>query len=304
MKKRLEYQEFVQEVQKQLQEATGKKSEFEKEHAFHDFDQDRILVRLQGNKEECQVYSIPCKTLFQLYQEGNRLSEIMENLLIEFRGFQKLLRNDILEQLQDYKYARKRLFIRLKSVSAMEVEKSCHNLVGDIALVLYYWVGEDEERRVVLPVPEAYLEHWGLPKETVMKQAMEHTMELAPPSVYDIARGNWAPGYHGEPFMENEIDLAEIFPCICLSTTKMMDGAAAIFYPGVAKRIADALDSDLYLVFTSGNELFVHKTEGTDTENLKRAMKWTVQKNGDSEEFLTKNIYRYDRASDSFHVAE
>ena len=304
MKERLEYQGFIQEVQKQLQEATGKKAVFEKEHDFHDFDQDRILVRLQGSKEECQVYSVPCKTLFQFYQEGSEIPEIMDKLLSELGSFQKLLGKDTLEQLQDYEHARARLFIRLKSSSALGVEKSCHDLVGDIALVLYYWAGEDGERSVMLPVPEIFLERWGLPKETVMRQAMEHTMELAPPSIYDMLKNCLIPGYRGDLFMEKEIDLAQIFPCICLSTTKLAYGAAAIFYPGVAKRIAEELDSDLYLVFTSENELFIHKTGSAEVKGLKWAMKAAVQKGGEPEEFLTRNIYRYDRAADSFQIAE
>ena len=40
----------------------------------------------------------------------------------------------------------------------------------------------------------------------------------------------------------------------CLSTARRTNGAVAIFLPGVAKRLADLMDADFYMVFTSIHE--------------------------------------------------
>ncbi len=39
-----------------------------------------------------------------------------------------------------------------------------------------------------------------------------------------------------------------------LSTNAKENGAVSVFYPGVLQRLAQLMGSDLYILFTSGNE--------------------------------------------------
>lgn len=47
----------------------------------------------------------------------------------------------------------------------------------------------------------------------------------------------------------------------CLSTSRKINGAVAVFLPGVAERIYDLLNSDFYIVFTSIHEAMIHNVE-------------------------------------------
>jgi hypothetical protein len=88
----------------------------------------------------------------------------------------------------------------------------------------------------------------------------------------------------------------------CLSTEKRTNGAAAIFLPGVARRLAELLESDLYLVFTSIHEVMVHSTDKVYPEELKEVLLDTVKKATPEEDYLTSSIYRYSRRTGEFSV--
>lgn len=88
----------------------------------------------------------------------------------------------------------------------------------------------------------------------------------------------------------------------CLSTEKRTNGAAAIFLPGVARRLAELLESDLYLVFTSIHEVMVHSTEVVYPEDLQGVLLDTIKKATPKEDYLTSSIYRYSRMNGEFTV--
>ena len=64
----------------------------------------------------------------------------------------------------------------------------------------------------------------------------------------------------------------------CLSTEKRTNGAAAIFLPGVARRLAELMEADLYLVFTSVHEVMVHSADMVYPEDLKDVLMDTIKK--------------------------
>ena len=86
----------------------------------------------------------------------------------------------------------------------------------------------------------------------------------------------------------------------CLSTTKRTNGAAAVFLPGVAERIAALLEDSFYMVFTSIHEVMIHRASCVDPEDLRLVLADTVRETTPPEDFLTLNIFRYDRESGTF----
>ena len=83
---------------------------------------------------------------------------------------------------------------------------------------------------------------------------------------------------------------------------KRTNGAAAIFLPGVARRLSELLGSDLYLVFTSVHEVMVHNADVVYPEDLKEVLSDTLEKATPEEDYLTSSIYRYSRRSGEFSV--
>lgn len=90
----------------------------------------------------------------------------------------------------------------------------------------------------------------------------------------------------------------------CLSTVRRTNGAVAVFLPGVAERLSCLLQGNFYLVFTSVHEVMIHGEKTVDPEDLKHVLADTVRETTPEEDFLTLNIYYYDRDSGVFSLCE
>ena len=54
-----------------------------------------------------------------------------------------------------------------------------------------------------------------------------------------------------------------------LSTNTKEYGAISVFYPGVLQRLAQLMGSDLYILFTSGNESTIYSANESNLEDIK-----------------------------------
>ena len=77
----------------------------------------------------------------------------------------------------------------------------------------------------------------------------------------------------------------------CLSTARRTNGAVAIFLPGVAKRLADLMDADFYMVFTSIHEVMIHNADQSYPEDLENVLRETLREATPEEDFLTDKIW-------------
>ncbi len=124
-----------------------------------------------------------------------------------------------------------------------------------------------------------------------------NTYFISPPRIYHWEKMLFDREYTGDNFMDllNPYKPNRGISGNCLSTEKRTNGAAAIFLPGVARRLAELLESDLYLVFTSIHEVMIHSTDVVYPEDLKVVLLDTVKKATPKEDYLTSSIYRYSR---------
>lgn len=87
---------------------------------------------------------------------------------------------------------------------------------------------------------------------------------------------------------------------ICLSTARRTNGAIAIFLPGVARRLAELLEGDYFIVFTSIHEVMIHSVERVYPEDLENVLRQTLQVATPKEDYLTSKIYRYSQETGDF----
>ena len=91
--------------------------------------------------------------------------------------------------------------------------------------------------------------------------------------------------------MNYEENIVERIAGSCLSTSIRTNGAVAVFLPDVAQRIADLMDDDFYIVFTSVHEAMIHPKRMSCPEDLERILKETLKEATPDEDFLTDEIY-------------
>ncbi len=87
-------------------------------------------------------------------------------------------------------------------------------------------------------------------------------------------------------------------------------GAISVFYPGVLQRLAQLMGSDLYILFTSGNESTIYSVNESNLENIKAELNEMVIEYGNGmvfkcrngmvfeEKLLSEELYYYSRIED------
>lgn len=115
--------------------------------------------------------------------------------------------------------------------------------------------------------------------------------------------------------------LSEDFPskmtedeCYVVVTNKannLRDGSASIFLPIIAKKIADWLDDDFYICFTSKHEAIIHPKKKIDSDeypitirDLLFNLNAVIAETTPPEDFLSGSIFEYRRDTDKIEMVE
>ena len=90
-----------------------------------------------------------------------------------------------------------------------------------------------------------------------------------------------------------------------LSTNTKEYGAISVFYPGVLQRLAQLMGSDLYILFTSGNESKIYSANESNLEDIKDELH-IMETDYDNgiwyEDSLSEELYYYSRIEDKISV--
>ena len=185
-----------------------------------------------------------------------------------------------------------------------ELESGIYWRFGDIALVLYLLVQEDEENLVTMKLQRDMTEHWGMSDETLLTNALLNTYAKMPPrlyhgrdirSEYDDRYGVFMPGEEGVGIRLHPANERECRHGYILTTTRRRNGAVALFYPGVKERLAELLRGDYYVAFTGIHEAVIHPVRYKVLRELKEAI-YRTNIMFERDEMLSDRVYRYSQA--------
>lgn len=170
---------------------------------------------------------------------------------------------------------------------------------NDSRIETTFQVGQQDGRISSMKIHKASLADWGMDEDEAYENALANTYFLTPPRIYKWECLLFNPDYEGDDFMDMnyEENIVERNAGSCLSTSIRTNGAVAVFLPDVAQRIADLMDDDFYIVFTSVHEAMIHSKRMFCPEDLERILKETLKEATLDEDFLTDEIYYYDRGA-------
>ena len=81
---------------------------------------------------------------------------------------------------------------------------------------------------------------------------------------------------------------------ICLSVKGLTNGAVAVLYPEVIKKLVELMDGDFYVVFSSVHEALIHSSKLCSLEELENLLRTSNSRMTFQKEFLTdKGIPEY-----------
>lgn len=266
---------------------------------------DRLNITFAEHDDAYEVCSVHVEELYVAYQNGIRLNTIVDYICSDVLHAKSIYVYDKTKELMDYDTAKSRLFVRLINYdrNADILRDVVHKTLGDIVFTVYAIVDENEFGIVSTKVLKSMVKKWDKNEDDIFNEAIKNTYYLTPPRIYKWEGVLCDESYAGESFMNDEdiCDLDKSFGGNILSTTRKTNGAVAVFLPGVAEKIAELLDSDFYMVFTSIHEVMIHSTgSGVDPKDLKLVLQDTLRKVTPSSDYLTEKIYKYNRRTHKF----
>lgn len=80
-------------------------------------------------------------------------------------------------------------------------------------------------------------------------------------------------------------------------------GAVAMFYPGLLESFAKKVNSDFYILPSSIHEtIFIPAGENSDSRGLLNILRWLNDVGVEEADFLSDNIYRYHRSTNTVEM--
>ncbi len=206
---------------------------------------------------------------------------------------------------EGYEQMKDRLIIRPINyfLNRYELEDGYFWKIGDIALTLYGVLYDGEDDYLTLKLKKGMTVGWNVPEEELLQNALCNTAALMPPRLYfssdlrsrhDPEEGIFLPG-EGESVTcalnpDNGMEGALGYR---LTTTKIINGAVAIFYPGVKERLGELL-GDYYIGFTSIHEAILHPAASQSPLCMRESIH-EINATFPREEMLSSRIYQYSR---------
>ena len=310
---KLGYLEFVEVLRKQLLNALNLQEQqiFFKKKAIDN--KDRLFVEAFENSSGKQLCGIDVKDLYERCMEGSSMESISYSVQDEI---EKLKTVGMLEgemTPDSYQKIRKYLFVKPlnKKAHSLELEDAVHKDVGDIACVVYMMLSNTNEYFCV-KIKNQHLKQWKMTKEAVMEEALKNTCQMTPPFIYTNGKNK-----SGGSFMDNGafcLSKSDKVMGVQLCTNAKENGAVSVFFPGVLQRLAQLMESDLYILFTSRNESSIYSVNESNLEDIKTELNEMVIeyrnamvfkcRNGMvfEEKLLSEELYYYSRIEDKLSV--
>lgn len=242
----------------------------------------------------------------KLYEDYRRFGwDIVKEAVYENLGYCNSEEIRILDRLDDYEAVKERLFLRPISYNnfAWEAGGYIYRRFEDLALVLYILIREDEKGTDSAKIPKETLEKWGMKAEEVLDAALLNTYCMAQPRMYLSPFECVRPPFERGAFMSlnSPVTSLDKWAIPTVTTTKLTNGAIAMFYTGVKEKIAELYGDSYYVVFTSIHEARTHCRGVYPPRDILKSLKET-NRVFPKEEMLSNKVYYYDREKGTFEA--
>lgn len=214
--------------------------------------------------------------------------------------------NELVSNMTDYEIVKEKLIIRPLNYNdnRYELKNVIYKTYGDIVLVLYAILYDDERGLGTMKIPKDVFERWEKDFDEVWDDALLNTNVYALPRMYLDPMETDNPPFSLGAFMALDSKIKKLLPrqVPTITTTKKINGAIAMFYPGVMDKIAELYDSSYYIAFTGISDVRVHHKDSISPRNVLSNLK-SINKAFPAE-LLSRKVFFYDKDTKELKVLE
>lgn len=163
----------------------------------------------------------------------------------------------------------------------------------DFAIVCYCLVEHPLFGTGSILIKKSHLDYWEIDKKTLFEKARENTPIIQPLKITSAK----------EELMYDESDSFSYPAMYMITNNNSYYGAASILYEGVLEDLSKHLDSDLYLLPSSVDEVFVIKKDHMYNPNELKSLVVDINKHFVTKDsFLSNNVYIYERSEKELKI--
>ena len=219
--------------------------------------------------------------------------------IIGMRKTNSMAGMEIISKLYNYEEVKDKLILRPLNYPdhAFELQNNVYRRLGDIALVLYGLISDNGDEGVTtFRIPRGIFERWGLDEDIVIDQALMMTALKAPARLFFTPMEMLSAGTMTGAFMTSAGQAGQIgkWDVPIVTTTRRINGAIAVFYPGVFERISQMYGKKNYfIVFTSIHEARLHCEDSVPPVYMADSLS-EINRSFEADEILSREIFYYD----------
>lgn len=238
--------------------------------------------------------------LFEEYKKGAGIMTLVHRLISLFERFVPQTPMDV-SFYDDFSKVSHQLTFKLVSMHENEslLKNVPYRQYEDLAMIPLCAVRNDQIGSGTVTILNSHLKYWEISPKELWENIFESAPVIAPAEIKTMLETL----EHQKQIYGACEEIEDIF---VVSNKDYCNGAGVIFYPGVLKGLSERLKSDIYIIPSSIHEMIVMRAQagniGLDSlYHMVRQVNSTVISR---EEFLSNNIYLYERGTGKLKIAE
>ena len=252
--------------------------------------------------------NIRLDNFYRSYLEGIDLGEIAEEIADIYDRAEK--EHVDLSFFSDFAKAKSSILLKVvgyeKNKERLKVIP--HIKFMDLALTFYFYIEGGIGENASVQIENSHLEMWNISEGELYDLAVENTRRRMPVKIDNICDIIIAilkkDGVEPSPKVVAEFRReSRGIPMYVLTNRQNYFGASVIYYPGVLRRIAQRIHSDLIILPSSIHEVILLPADGTeDADTLNEIIVDVNRSQVAEEEVLSDHFYYYDLERDELRM--
>ena len=302
----MQKEHFINLVSERLQTITGCEIKVNQVAKNNGVVLNALVIMREGKNTFPTIY---LEQFYDDYNFGEPIEEIVDRILQLEEEHQISSKFDVSDFLDFYKI-KSNLYYRIINYdsNSERLKNIPHKKILDLAKIYYLEVENEEIGTGTILVTNNFLQQWDVTPEELDIVATRNTETKLQPSVREMSDFLNESIYSMSEGERQEIpELKQIdYPCMYIvSNKKGSFGASTLLYNNLLKIIAEEVEDDL-VIFPSSIYEFLFMPASIverDYHELKEMVKSINDTSLSREEFLSNNVYFYDRTKDKLQIA-